>query len=292
MRPAPVTRVPNRTLSALAVGALLLAVMIFAAGPSDAGEAAGAEVSVLHGIGPAPSTVDIYLGPADATEWDLLLADVSYGDLAALGTVAAGNYNALVCNAVAPPEETIAACAAGAVNGNTGTNFVVPASGSITLVAAYSGPDTATAGRPTVVGYTNDVSCVDEGDGRLGARHAATAPAVDVLVDGTVVLADVVWGAGADLTVPAGTYEVEIQLSSDGTTVLGPVDVDVAEQELLVLYAVGNPQFEAAFDVLVQSIELPACPPPPTTTTTTAPPVTPEPATPAVPVTATPTFTG
>jgi hypothetical protein len=266
--------------------------------PSGAGAGGGANVTVLHGIGPAPSTVDIYLGATDATEWDLLLEAVDYGQSADLGVVPAGGYNVLICAAVTDPAATVSSCPEGAVNGNSGTNAEVPASGDVTLVAAYAGPDEPAAGRPTVVAFVNDVDCYEAGDGRLGARHAATAPAVNILVGGDPVLEDVVFGQGADLTVPAGDYEVEIQLASDDSTVLGPTTVTVNEGELLVLYAVGNPQQDANFDVLTTTHQLEPCPVETTTTTapeettttsTTAPPVAPPPAQPqAQPA----TFTG
>jgi hypothetical protein len=275
-----------------------VAVVIAAAAflPSGAGAGGGANVTVLHGIGPAPSTVDVYLGGTDATEWDLLLPAVDYGQSADLGVVPTGGYNVLICLADESPAETIESCPTSAVNGNGGTNVDVPASGDVTLVAAYAGPDEPAPGRPTVVAFVNDVSCYQPGEGRLGARHAAAAPAVDILVDGDPVLEDVVWGVGADLPVPAGDHEVEVRLASDGTTVLGPTTVSVAEGELLVLYAVGNPQFEAAFDVLTTTTALEACPVETTTTTepgeTTTTSIPPTPAPPASPQPAPATFTG
>lgn len=274
---------------AAAMGTLLLAALAFLSSSADAG--GGATVSVLHGIGPAPQTVDIYLGPTDATEWDLLLESVDYGDLAELGTVPGGGYNVLICtDEPGPADDPITGCvepaspARFAVNGNFGTNITIPDSGNVTIVASYSDPE---FGRPTVQVFENDVSCYEAGDGRLGARHAATLDPVDVLVDGEVVLDGVAWGEGADLDVPAGDYEVEIQLDADNSTVLGPTTVTVEEGQLLVLYAVGNIQFDANPDVLTQTIDLDPCPVETTTTSTTTPP-----APPAPPVSVAPDFTG
>lgn len=103
-------------------------------------------------------------------------------------------------------------------------------------------------------------------ESRLGAVHAANAPTVAVSVDGTTA-GELSFGETLFANVPAGTYSVEVTL--DGTPIVGPADIDIPECTLTVVYVVGNQPVAA-----------------PVTTTTTAP------APAAAAVTARPAFTG
>lgn len=69
-----------------------------------------------------------------------------------------------------------------------------------------------------------------EDQARLRVAHGSPdAPAVDVLVDGDAVVEGLEFRGVTDyLEVPAGEYTVEVQLSEDGATVFGPVDVELA----------------------------------------------------------------
>lgn len=294
--------------SAALVVSMLIGALLVAAVPSGAG-ISGPDVFVLHGLGPAPTTVDIYAGGTDATEWGLMLEAVDYTDLADVGTLPPGGHNILICNAVTDPDPTVTSCPEGAQNGNFGTNITLPSSGSVTIVAAYAGLDEPAAGRPTVVVFENDISCFDPGQGRLGARHAAAAPDVDVLITaepGPITVSDVAFGEGVDADLDTGPATMEIVLSSDDSNVLGPAATPVPDGALRIEYVVGNPQQDAQFELLEQVIDLDPCPvdttttttsttststttttEPDETTTTTAPPAQPAPIVPAVP-----TFTG
>jgi len=267
----------KRTAIACCLVALAGALVVVAS-PSGAG-ATGATVSVLHGIGPAPSTVDVFVGGTDATEWDLLLEGLEYSELVDIGQLPGGGYNILICEAVPGPPDTITECpvvgggavARAAVNGNFGTNIEIPASGNVTVVAAYAGLDEPAPGRPTVTVFENDVDCYDAGQGRLGARHAAAAPDVDVLITaepGPITISDVAFGEGLDADLDAGPATMEIVLASDDSNVLGPDDTPVVEGQLKIEYVVGNPQFEAGFALLEQLIDLEPCAVDTTTTTT------------------------
>lgn len=308
----------KRTAIACCLVALAGALVVLSP-PSGAGT--GTTVSVLHGIGPAPSTVDVFVGGTDATEWDLLLDGFEYGELVDIGQLPGGGYNILICTSVDSPPDSVTECptedeggaavARAAVNGNFGTNIDIPASGNVTVVAAYAGLDEPASGRPTVTVFENDVDCYDEGQGRLGARHAAAAPDVDVLITaepGPITVSDVAFGEGADADLDAGPATMEIVLASDDSNVLGPEDTPVVEGQLKIEYVVGNPQQQADFALLEQLIDLEPCPvdttttttesttttsttePEETTTTTTRP--TPSPSPVPSPQAYTPTFTG
>lgn len=74
--------------------------------------------------------------------------------------------------------------------------------------------------------------------------HASPdAPAVNVRVDGVVVLEDVPYKAGSGLlTVEAGTIEVEVEaiVPSGTATVIGPASVEVAPDERVTVIAIGK----------------------------------------------------
>lgn len=282
-----IKRIAGVAAVALAVGLVPLA---------DAGAGTipegGPGITIVHGIGPGPAAVDIYLGETDATEWDLVLAGFEYGEVET-ADLPAGGYNVLICTAAADPGETITACAdngAMAVNGNSGTNVDVEAGVSELWVAAYGDPE---FGRPVVIAFPIDLSCVEPtADARATAVHAATAPPVDVLAapvgaDPAPIVEDLAWGELAAIDVPAGEYDVAVELT-DGTPVLdATVPLDARFNTAAIV--VGNPQFEASFQPLVVRFPLEECVVP--TTQTTVPPTTPTTG-PAPAVTTQPTFTG
>jgi Domain of unknown function (DUF4397) len=279
----------------LIVGAVVvLAAAFFAGAPTSGAGVSATTVNLLHGVGPGPDTVDVYVAPGvGPSEWDLLADDVDYTDFLNTGDADAGDYNFLVCTAVAAPLDTITGCAdngASSVNGNFGTDVTIPAVDSVTVVIAYAGLDEAVAGRPTVVVFEDDLDCVATDEtGRLAINHAAALSDVNVLVDGTEEFSDVAFGEGGDLDLAAGSYDVEITNSSDDSSVVDD-SATVEGATSTVLYAVGNPQFDAPFELLAVNFPLDGCDQP-TTTTTTAP--APLPVTPNAPVQAvTPAFTG
>ena len=124
-------------------------------------------------------------------------------------------------------------------------------------------------------GAAND--CVDEGDGRLAVRHAASwiavgyaAPsdaAVDVLADGTPIIEDLANGTEEVLEVPAATYPVTIERSDGSGVAAGPVDLTVADGELLEVYAAGADTTTLTLFTLSQPVD--TCVPETTTTTRT-----------------------
>jgi hypothetical protein len=275
-----------RSLGRLAVGAAIATATLTVI-PMASSQAAGtSKVNVLHGLKPmsGDAAVDVYLGAKDATSWNLGFSNFLYGQNKDLGDVAAGDINVLLCAHAANPLPTIAGCADNsqpAVNSNAGTNLTVPDGKNVTLVAAYG---TEPAGRPTVLAFDNDVSCVANATtGRLSAAHAAYAPPVDILVDGTDTFTNVSPGGQGNKDVPPGAYDVAVELT-DGTPVISEPDVAVAGAQVTKAFVVGSQGLDAnePFDVLVLTRPLEICPAPTTTTTTTAPP----------PPAVTPAFTG
>lgn len=277
-----------RTKIGVALGAALLVALV----PVGASQAQSTSVvNVIHGIGGGENPVDVYIGAgATPTEWDLLVEDLTYSELAEVTDVDADTYNVLVCNAALDPADTIASCPAGAVNGNFGNAVDIEAGLEYALVAAYGGPETPAPGRPIVAAYELEVSCLETATtARAQGLHAAAAPTVDITANGDVVFDDVSFGESAVADVPAGTYDIGVQLT-DGTPVLEVPDAELAALESTLAVVVGNPQQEVDYEVLVYTAELEVCPPESTTTTNTT--IITTTTTAARPVTVVPAFTG
>ena len=129
----------------------------------------------------------------------------------------------------------------------------VPA-GSSTIVAwAPDGPDLAV--------FPNDVACTEPGTGRVTARHAAgVAGPVNVLANGTVVVPGLAPGTQADLDVPVGTYQIEVQLASDGgTSILGPVPVEVTEGKNVTLTVIDPLEKDVRASVVPLVLDVGTC---------------------------------
>ena len=274
------------------IGAALVAAALLALVPVGVSQAQDTSfINVIHGIGEGDNPVDVYVGAgASPTEWNLTVEDLVYGELAEVGDIPAGTYNVLVCNAAVAPADTINACPSGAVNSNAGNEVVVEAGLEYALVAAYGGPETEAPGRPIVAAYELEVSCLETATtARAQGLHAAAAPTVDITANGDIVFNDVSFGESAVADVPAGTYDIGVQLT-DGTPVLEVADAELAALMSTLAVVVGNPQQEAGYEILVFTADLEVCPPSSTTTTNTT--IITTTTTAARPVTVAPAFTG
>jgi hypothetical protein len=251
------------------------------------------DVYVVHGIGddlaavPAQNPVDVYAKAKGPGNWGLVLEDFAFGEISPKLELTPGDYNVLICTAVPDPADSIAACqdnGGSAVNGNSGTDATVPGPGkSITLVAALS-PE-----RPTVLGFENDLTCVDPGrEARLTGIHAADAGTATVSVNGSAV-DDIDFGQGLTADLAPGTYDIDV---SDGAALdLSLTDVALAKNTLTNAFVVGTADGEGGYGAIVQQFDVATCEQPPpssTTTTTQTPPTTAR----ATPVAARPVYTG
>jgi hypothetical protein len=192
-------------------------------------------------------------------------------------------------NGTAPDPLPGTGCPFGSINGNSGTDVTIPDTASLTLVGAFGGVDSAVPGRPTVLPFVNDVSCVANADTArvTGAHAAAWAGDVNVLVDGTQTLGPLAAGENDSADRTASVSSVEFQLASDASALAQEPAADLAGQVNTIVYLVGNPQNGASYDTIIQTIPLDVCAVATTTTTTTSTTV---PA--ATPVTVAPAFTG
>jgi hypothetical protein len=201
-------------IAGIGAGAL---VALGAVAPATAAEG-NAMLSVLHGV--PDLTVDVYVND------ELTLDDFAPGDLAGPLELPAGTYSV-------------------AITASDAADASSPAIGPIDLPLDAGGNYTAVAhldaeGSPTATLFTNDVSDIAAGQGRLTVRHTAAAPAVDVLAGGEPVISGLEYPDEATLDLPAGVVPASVAAAGTTDPVIGPADVDVAEGALTIVYAWGS----------------------------------------------------
>jgi len=195
-----------------------LALALAGALPANAATSDKASLSVLHGV--PDLTVDVWVNGTRT------LDDFTPGSLAGPLELAAGTY-------------TVAITAADAVDASA------PAIGPVDLKLEAGKNYTAVAhldasGKPTATLFTNDISTIAAGQGRLTVRHTAAAPAVDVLAGGTAVISGLTNPQEKVLNLPAGTVSAAVAAAGTTTPVIGPADVNVAEGVNTIVYAWGS----------------------------------------------------
>jgi len=218
-------------LFAGAAGALALVAL--AAVPAQAA-AGDAQLSVLHGV--PGLTVDVWVNG------ERTLDDFTPGSLAGPLSLPPGTYS-------------VAITAADAVDASS------PAIGPVDLTLAANGNYTAVAhlsasGAPTATLFTNDITPLAAGQGRLTVRHVAAAPGVDILAGGSAVISNLTNPNEQVLTLPAGTVSASVVATGTmSPALLGPADVAVAEGTNTIVYAWGSATADpATLALAVQTI--------------------------------------
>lgn len=216
-----------RTRTPLLAGALVAGTLLVptAALAQDAGT-----VTVLHGV--PGLTVDVYVNG------DLTLEDFEPGTVTDPLELPAGDYELAVraADAEADSEPAISGAA------------TLPAGANASIIAHLDA-----SGAPTLGVFVNDTSQTAAGEARLGVRHTAAAPAVDIAANGDVVAEGLTNPDEAVLDVPADTYSAEVRLAGETDPVLGPADVTLDEGTATYVYAIGSAE-EGSLDLLVQTI--------------------------------------
>lgn len=221
----------RKTIFTAGAGAAAIAAAIALAGPANAAEG-DAQLSVLHGV--PGLTVDVWVNG------DRTLDDFAPGTLAGPLALPAGTYEIAITAADAADAS---APAIGPVSVNLAAN------GNYTA-AAHLGAD----GKPTASLFTNDVSQIPAGKGKLTVRHAAAAPAVDVLAGGTAVVTNLANPNEQTLTLDPGTVPAAVAAAGTTAPVIGPADVTVAEGTHTIVYAWGS-LADQNLKLAVQTIE-------------------------------------
>lgn len=208
----------RRFVAASATVAAAALVAMTTALPATAATSGTASLSVLHGV--PDLTVDVWL------DGERTLDDFTPGSLAGPLDVPAGAHTVVITAADATDASQPAI---GPVD------ITLDAGGSYTAVAHLS-----EAGDPTATLFSNDLSEVPAGQGRLTVRHTAAAPAVDVLANGSAVVTDLANPAEQTLTVPAGTVSAAVAATGTTEPVIGPTDLSIAEGADTIVYAWGS----------------------------------------------------
>ena len=203
--------------SIFATGALAVTAALAFAGPAQAAEG-DAQLSVLHGV--PGLTVDVWVNG------ERTLDDFAPSTLAGPLALPAGSYD-------------IAITAADAADASA------PVIGPVTVDLAAKGNYTAVAnlganGKPTANLFTNDVSQIPAGKGKLTVRHTAAAPAVDVLAGGSAVISNLSNPKEKTLTLDPGTVPAAVAATGTTQPVIGPADVSVKEGTHTIVYAWGS----------------------------------------------------
>lgn len=203
----------NRILAGLGVAALAT---VGIAVPANALSSTTADLWVVHAFPGA--TVDIVItGAADVT-----LEDVEPEDVAPLVDVPAGDYQVEILLA------------------SDSSSLLGPIPVSLAANTSYSAiAHPNAAGALTLTPLVNDVSAIAAGETRVTVRHTAEADAVNVLAEGDALFSGVTSGQQGTVDVPAGTYEIEVQLAADNATAIGPVDLTFAAGTAYFIHAFG-----------------------------------------------------
>jgi len=218
---------------------------------TSAGAQSTGTVTVVHGV--QGLTVDVYVNG------ELTLEDFAPKTVTDPLQLPAGNYEIKIFAANSDP-----ATATPAITGSA----TLPAGANASIVAHLTA-----AGAPTLSVFVNDVAPIAAGKARLVVRHAAAAPAVDVLVDGSPALTNLANPNEAKAEVPAGTYAAAVAATGTTTPVIGPANLTLQAGTAYFVYAIGSLQDEN-LELVIQTIAGLAAPPPaapPVPTTMAAP---------------------
>ena len=203
-----------KILAGLAAG--LIATVGLAA-PANAVSSSTADLYILHAVPDLP--VDVWVNG------DVLLEDFAPGTLTDAQELPAGDYEVVITKA--------------------GDPITTPAIGPITLTLAANTSYTAVAhlkadGTPTASLFTNDLSMIPAGQGKLTVRHTAAAPAVDILANGAAAFTNLVNPNEVKADLPVGTISAAVAATGTTAPVIGPADVQIQEGVNTIVYAWGS----------------------------------------------------
>jgi len=189
-----------------------------------------ARIHLLHGI---PDTdVDVEAGGSNVFE------GFSFGDTQDLSAFAGATLEDVKVKVAGT--DTVAIDAG---------DVALPASGNYTIVAHLDA-----SGTPSIAVFNNDTSSTAAGQGRITVRHAAAAPAVDILANGDVAFANVPNGQGGSADLAAGSISASVvPAGASDPVVIGPADLPITEGANLIVYAVGSLD-AGSLTVLTESI--------------------------------------
>ncbi|MEZ5178220.1 MAG: DUF4397 domain-containing protein [Acidimicrobiales bacterium] len=183
------------------------------------------KVTLVHGI-PGANGFPVDITVSRSRTNTSVFRGVTYGTVAGPLDLLPGTYSLAIRVAGSSPISTPALA---------GTLKV--AAGSNQSVVAHL----TEAGSPTVSIFQNDVSPTGAGNARVTVRHLAQAPAVDVIVNGSLELISALSNPGeATAVVPAATYDVRVTDAGTNTVTAFQGDLSLAANSTTIVYAVGS----------------------------------------------------
>jgi hypothetical protein len=198
---------------------------------------AASRVFVIHGI--PGVAVDVYASPAG-------------GSVPASPTIPDFQPKQIVGVTVGPATFDIRIFAAGA-NPQTAQPVIevlgaaIPDNVELSILAHLDGQ-----GNPTATVYQNDNSVVQPGWARVSVRHAAEAPAVQLVAGGVpkLALTNPYFG---DLEVPATTIPLQLQVPFTGAAITPTASLAFQSQTRYFVYAIGSVS-GGTFDFIIQAV--------------------------------------
>ncbi len=199
-----------------AVAAAFIATVGIAA-PANAISATTADLYVLHAVPNTP--VDVWVNGS------VLLPNFQPGTLTDPLDLAPGDYEVVITAVGAPISPAVIGPA----------TLTLEAGKSYTVVAHL-----AEDGSPTATLFTNDLSTIPAGEGKLTVRHTAAAPAVDILANGAVAFPNLSNPDEVKANLPVGTISAAVAAAGTTAPVIGPADVQIQEGVNTIVYAWGS----------------------------------------------------
>jgi len=211
--------------------AFIIALVAALFAPAAAGAQDAARIHLIHGI--PDTSVDVAAGG------DVVIPGFNFGDTQDLSGFAGTTL----------PGVQVLLAGTDTVAIDIG-DLAIPASGNVTAIAHLDAD-----GTPTVSIFSNDVSEIAAGSGRIVVRHTAAAPAVDILANGAAAFTNVENGKEGIADLPAGTITAEVvPTGATEPVVIGPADLPIGEGSSLIVYAVGSLD-DGSLTVLTETID-------------------------------------
>lgn len=224
----------------------LAAILAVGSGASTASAQDAASITLVHGI--PGTTVDLIVNGSVAIDGFVP------GSLADISSFAGERLTGV----------EVRDDATGAVLIGPIATLDVPATGNWSYVAHLDA-----AGTPSITPFENNTNpTATAGEARLTVRHAAEAPAIDIIVGDQRPIVGETNGQSIELELPDGDL-TDAQLAPTGGVAIAQIaTLDLAANTNTIVYAVGSAD-DDTLDFVIQIVDFTVALPASTTTTTT-----------------------
>jgi hypothetical protein len=230
--------------AALALGVLMV--------PTGATAQDTSQVSFVHTGSTGP--VDLYVGPADASQADLVATNVAGGAIVDLGTLVAAKYRFLGCSAGGASAPSTESCIALGRPTTFDDDITIGADKVNEVVLGYTGRGVA-----GLMKFNIDTKCAT---GRVTIANVSRSDPAVATVDGAVLDDNLAPGKQAKQAVSPGGHNLGV---SDGAALDITTGVDVPSQVNSITYVTGVPTF---YGTMTHQVAMDCTGPPPTEATT------------------------